>query len=122
MRQLTLTLTLTLTLALTLTLTLTLFLVTRVHVKYGRFAFVEFESGFAPRVTAYFQALMEYNIHPPEGVVGESTLKDYFELFWDAEVPRIGEEGSSGWGRWVEGAETQMKDEEVNQDQDQDKP
>lgn len=76
--------------------------------------------GYTERALALFQALIELNFfappaHPwsrldrsssPEDVLAaQNELLEDFELFWDSEAPRIGEDGARGWGQTPEDAE-----------------
>lgn len=64
------------------------------------------ESGFAELATATWQALLEFVFFRPIIVQGSELDKDglshkatvsMFEIFWDSEVRRIGEQGAEGW-------------------------
>lgn len=62
--------------------------------------------GHSERAMACFQALIEYNLCTPpelgqEGVSHKDRL-EFFETFWDSEVPRFGEAGAPGWNNWME--------------------
>ena len=62
--------------------------------------------GHAEKALANLQALIEFNFQCPEELdVPHITLKDkieFFEPFWDSNVPRIGEQNARGWKRWFE--------------------
>ena len=68
------------------------------------------ESGFPEHATAAWQALLEFNFFKPIVVQVSGHNKDWsyeatvslFELFWDSEVPRIGEEAAEGWASFYE--------------------
>ena len=38
---------------------------------------------------------------------------DEFEVFWDSEAPRFGEEGAVGWDQWTEDAEEELVQREM---------
>ncbi|MCJ1332548.1 Protein nrde2 [Thelotrema lepadinum] len=65
-------------------------------------------AGFPEQAFAVWQANLEWNIGKPPGLTEQSIessnidelAKRSFEDFWDAEVPRIGEEGSPGWAAY----------------------
>ena len=69
------------------------------------------ESGFAEHATAAWQALIEFVFFKPIVLQASDCDKDgpsheaaasMFEVFWDSEVPRIGEEGAEGWASFYE--------------------
>ncbi|GAA5861515.1 hypothetical protein JCM3774_000276 [Rhodotorula dairenensis] len=71
-----------------------------------RFCLMLRQAGYSERATATFQALVEFNLFRPrefqrseqERVMPwRERLLRGFEAFWDAESPRIGEEGARGW-------------------------
>ncbi|KAI7957432.1 hypothetical protein MJO28_004527 [Puccinia striiformis f. sp. tritici] len=56
------------------------------------------QAGYTDRATAAFQAIMEINFfRPDQKIYSLNELVDDFEMFWDSEVPRIGEDGGQGW-------------------------
>ena len=69
------------------------------------------ESGFTEHANAAWQALLEFvffkpvivqaSDHNKDGFSDETTVSR-FEVFWDSEVPRIGEEGAEGWASFVQ--------------------
>ena len=61
------------------------------------------QSGFLEKAVASFQALIEFNIFLPEEALAHHDTRhrlEFFEIFWDSSVPRIGEDGAVGWKRW----------------------
>ena len=69
------------------------------------------ESGFTEHATAGWQALLEFVFFKPIIVETGDRNKDkpsdeatvaMFEMFWDSEVPRIGEEGAEGWASFIQ--------------------
>lgn len=55
------------------------------------------EAGYSEIAVAIWQALLELNFFaPPQQISGDLRLEGFRE-FWESEVPRIGEAGSSGW-------------------------
>jgi hypothetical protein len=55
---------------------------------------VERQAGYAERALAVLQALLEVNFKCPPKLqqnVTRETFLSFFQAFWDAEVPRIGE-------------------------------
>ena len=55
------------------------------------------QSGYLERATAIWQSLLDFTFFRP-GNLDESTELSSFQAFWESEVPRLGEEGSVGWG------------------------
>lgn len=55
-----------------------------------------FQVGFGERALACFQALIEYNCFAPDKL-GPRDMRSkrnaFFEIFWDADVPKFGEPG-----------------------------
>eukprot|EP01079_Euglenida_sp_SAG-EU17-18_P003296 gene3296-3801_t len=63
----------------------------------------ERSAGFEERGIALFQAMVELNIHTPEDAPERwSDSMGRFEVFWDSEAPRVGEQGAQGWKAWSE--------------------
>ncbi|KAH9947908.1 NRDE-2, necessary for RNA interference-domain-containing protein [Amylocystis lapponica] len=58
--------------------------------------------GFMERATALFQAQAELTFRAPSTLVIAPLARqlDALEEFWEAEVPRIGEVGATGWAKW----------------------
>ena len=62
-------------------------------------------SGFVEKAIALFQALIEFNLCVPDGLLASEKSKDrrdIFEAFWDKGAARVGEEGALGWKHWWE--------------------
>lgn len=68
------------------------------------------EVGFSELSVATWQALLEYEIYRPtedtgrERVLGGGAMDlglSRFENFWESEVPRIGEDGATGWANFT---------------------
>ena len=67
-------------------------------------------AGFSEQAFAIWQANLEWNLRTPlvtavefggsRSIEGIAKVKRSFEDFWDAEVPRIGEQGSLGWAAY----------------------
>ncbi|KAI9286695.1 NRDE-2, necessary for RNA interference-domain-containing protein [Umbelopsis sp. AD052] len=61
------------------------------------------QSGYIERAFGCFQAIMEINLFPPRIFTMQnlqitfSEMLMEFEMFWDSEVPRFGEQGAKGW-------------------------
>jgi hypothetical protein len=51
------------------------------------------------RSVACFQALIEFNLFCPAEYLKYSLSQKLkkFEVFWDSEMPRFGDEGAKGW-------------------------
>ncbi|MCJ1402120.1 hypothetical protein MMC11_005339 [Xylographa trunciseda] len=65
------------------------------------------EAGFSEQSVAIWQVTFEFNLYKPPGSgdmenspLSSEELETSFEDFWESEVPRIGEEGSVGWGTY----------------------
>ncbi|EKM61215.1 uncharacterized protein PHACADRAFT_84015 [Phanerochaete carnosa HHB-10118-sp] len=60
------------------------------------------DAGYSERALALFQAQAELTFHRPSELVTapHNIALDRLELFWDSEVPRVGEAGASGWAVW----------------------
>ncbi|CAM0137619.1 unnamed protein product [Umbelopsis sp. WA50703] len=61
------------------------------------------QSGYAERAFGCFQAIIEMNLFSPRiftmanlQITFDEMLME-FEMFWDSEVPRFGEQGATGW-------------------------
>lgn len=70
------------------------------------------EAGFLERAIATWQAVLEWEMHRPTVLkllaFGSDDTKNLnalssFADFWEAEVPRIGEEGAKGWATFKQG-------------------
>jgi hypothetical protein len=55
------------------------------------------EAGYSELAVAIWQALLEFNFFAPSQPMACTARLESFKEFWESEVPRIGEEGSSGW-------------------------
>ena len=71
------------------------------------------EAGFPERAVATWQALLEYEIYRPSSFLTkrmtsendhEKALLTSFEIFWESEVPRIGDDGALGWASFEAGS------------------
>ncbi|KAH7104612.1 DUF1740-domain-containing protein [Auriculariales sp. MPI-PUGE-AT-0066] len=62
------------------------------------------EAGYHERGIALFQAQIELAYFCPETLRNAplSTQLSVFEEFWDSEVPRMGEDGATGWVTWMQ--------------------
>ncbi|THH33540.1 hypothetical protein EUX98_g633 [Antrodiella citrinella] len=60
------------------------------------------DSGYTERATAIFQAQAELIYNMPKNLTDLEfdEVLDELELFWESEVPRIGEPGATGWNIW----------------------
>ena len=62
--------------------------------------------GHTEKALANLQALIEFNFNCPDELdTPHISLKDkieFFEPFWDSNVPRVGEQNARGWKRWFE--------------------
>ncbi|KAH9944116.1 NRDE-2, necessary for RNA interference-domain-containing protein [Epithele typhae] len=60
------------------------------------------DAGYVERATAVFQAQAEWLFCTPPALRNHtpSNQLSALEDFWDAEVPRLGEVGASGWAAW----------------------
>ncbi|KAH8102508.1 NRDE-2, necessary for RNA interference-domain-containing protein [Cristinia sonorae] len=60
------------------------------------------ESGFVERSMALFQAQAELIFNMPSNMVDMDfdDILDALELFWESEVPRLGEPEAKGWANW----------------------
>lgn len=65
---------------------------------YALLRFTRFisDAGYNELAISVWQALLEYHVLPPENFYDQSKLSA-FRDFWDSDVPRIGEQGGSGW-------------------------
>jgi hypothetical protein len=55
------------------------------------------EAGYTEIAVAIWQALLEFNFFAPSQPMLRTVRLESFKEFWESEVPRIGEEHSSGW-------------------------
>ena len=78
-----------------------------------RFCHFERSAGYTERAVALLQALVEINCYCPIFVPTWETQVDEFEVFWDSEAPRFGEEGAVGWDQWTEDAEEELVQREM---------
>ncbi|KAG7010008.1 DNA repair and recombination protein [Physcia stellaris] len=71
------------------------------------------EAGYPERAVATWQALLEYEIYRPSSFLTqrmasendhEKALLTSFEIFWESEVPRIGDDGALGWASFEAGS------------------
>jgi hypothetical protein len=55
--------------------------------------------GYTERAVAILQAMIEFNCFCPPAFEEQSFFQrvDLFEVFWDSECRRFGEEGAVGW-------------------------
>ena len=64
----------------------------------GRLTSMMYQAGYQELALAIWQALLEFHLlapgQPPQST--EEALQT-FEIFWDSEVPRIGEDHAKGW-------------------------
>eukprot|EP01128_Nolandella_sp_AFSM9_P009553 TRINITY_DN6155_c0_g1_i1.p1 TRINITY_DN6155_c0_g1~~TRINITY_DN6155_c0_g1_i1.p1 ORF type:complete len:145 (-),score=31.14 TRINITY_DN6155_c0_g1_i1:276-680(-) len=68
-------------------------------------AVVEHQAGYHERALAIFQLLLEFNLCRPSSLsktTPTATSLDLLQTYWESEVPRLGEVGSEGWGKWHE--------------------
>ncbi|KAI8853489.1 NRDE-2, necessary for RNA interference-domain-containing protein [Chytridium lagenaria] len=66
---------------------------------FTRACFMLAQSGFIERAICCFQAMIEFSSFCPQAFE-EQPFQDrveIFELFWESECPRFGEEGAIGW-------------------------
>lgn len=66
-------------------------------------AYVERQAGYDERAVAIVHSLLEANFNVPNAIKHDTpreTFLNFFQAFWDAEVPRVGEEGAEGWNAW----------------------
>jgi hypothetical protein len=58
-----------------------------------------------------FQALIEFNLFVPSQLSSSPREKliSFFQAFWNAEVPRFGENGARGWTGWFDDAQRKTK-------------
>ncbi|KAG2181353.1 hypothetical protein INT43_008936 [Umbelopsis isabellina] len=61
------------------------------------------QSGYVERAFGCYQAIIEMNLFPPRiftmanlQITFDEMVME-FEMFWDSEVPRFGEQGATGW-------------------------
>lgn len=57
------------------------------------------QAGYTERATGLFQALIEFNLFAPlhvSSLTFEEKISAY-EVFWDSDAPRFGDEGALGW-------------------------
>jgi hypothetical protein len=64
------------------------------------------ESGYSELAIAIWQAVLEFNFFAPLSSASYETKVSSFKIFWESEVPRIGEDGAFGWCDFVENAHT----------------
>lgn len=71
------------------------------------------EAGQSEKTVACYQALLEYNLCcPPQLTSADGspvTSKQkiaFFEPFWDSGAPRLGENGATGWGQWMQATQS----------------
>lgn len=63
------------------------------------------QSGYTEIALMKIQCMLEWHfLRPciPDGLLQGSSMLGLFEKFWDKGVPKIGEVGSRGWGKWAE--------------------
>ena len=64
------------------------------------------QSNQSEKAVALMQAMLDFNFYMPDLLLNASLddKLEFFEAFWDApQCPaRFGEDGSMGWGKWVE--------------------
>ncbi|AEO69513.1 uncharacterized protein THITE_2120000 [Thermothielavioides terrestris NRRL 8126] len=64
------------------------------------------DAGFAELAVAAWQGVLELTFcRPPGESMGAEAALDSFAEFWESEVPRMGEAGARGWGKFVEEGE-----------------
>lgn len=61
----------------------------------------EKQGGYLERAVALFQGMLELNFFCPSHLTEYNTKLKFLEAFWDSEAPRLGEEGATGWARWL---------------------
>jgi hypothetical protein len=65
------------------------------------------DCGFRESSVAGLQAMMELNLFLPSRIVSPASHREHdavldnFEIFWDSEIPRIGEINALGWASFV---------------------
>ncbi|ODA80078.1 hypothetical protein RJ55_03036 [Drechmeria coniospora] len=61
------------------------------------------DAGYKERSVAAWQALLELSLlrHPDQELGHEKAMQSFGD-FWESEVPRLGDENSQGWKRFVE--------------------
>ena len=84
--------------------------------------FCEFErqAGYQERAFALVQALVEYNCFCPAALAqDEEAARKHFEIFWDGEVPRLGEAAAAGFDAWFLAYRQQQEMQQLQQMQQQ---
>lgn len=57
------------------------------------------DAGYDELSHSVWQLVFEYHIFRPSGIPNGKDGLESLEAFWDADVPRIGEEGAQGWSQ-----------------------
>ncbi|KAH9819857.1 NRDE-2, necessary for RNA interference [Teratosphaeria destructans] len=68
-----------------------------------RFAAFTRDAGYDELANSIWQTLLEMTFFKPADLADNSAVLKSLEEFWDADVPRIGEECAPGWARYAEG-------------------
>lgn len=65
------------------------------------------ESGYVEMSIGLWQAVMEFSFFQPSILkqASEDQVLEAFRIFWDSEVPRIGESGARGWRDAIDGVQ-----------------
>ncbi|KAK4985087.1 hypothetical protein LTR50_006200 [Elasticomyces elasticus] len=76
------------------------------------------DSGYEELAVALWQAMLEFYLFRPPNLdnASKQLLLDSFEQFWDSEVPRLGENGASGWRQYDKVGGTAPTGRQVNAD------
>ncbi|KAK6387043.1 hypothetical protein LTS17_000309 [Exophiala oligosperma] len=61
-----------------------------------RLTLLLWQSGFTERALGVWQAMIEFNLFRPSQLSTDMVMSA-FEQFWSSEVPRVGEDGATGW-------------------------
>lgn len=59
------------------------------------------DSGYRELAVAAWQAMLEMTFFRPSGLSSLTAATEVFEIFWESEVPRIGEPEALGWKQFV---------------------
>ncbi|KAF4343054.1 hypothetical protein FBEOM_3034 [Fusarium beomiforme] len=59
------------------------------------------DSGYKELAVAAWQALLELNFFRPTQLDDQGAAIESLRVFWESEVPRIGEEDAQGWAKFV---------------------
>eukprot|EP01119_Soliformovum_irregulare_P016585 TRINITY_DN4825_c0_g1_i1.p1 TRINITY_DN4825_c0_g1~~TRINITY_DN4825_c0_g1_i1.p1 ORF type:complete len:1018 (+),score=364.02 TRINITY_DN4825_c0_g1_i1:86-3055(+) len=62
--------------------------------------YFERSAGYMERSVCLFQALIEFNSECPMDLIDFRAQIRAFEIFWESEAPRAGDDDSHGWNEW----------------------